>query len=108
METHLARVVLENAQDNNFEVVIDLVVEGGKAKPGLVYFGVWLDKNAQATCPFVMDPHGQIDFGTGYDGADRFYETDLNSVDLGVGQQVFWRIGEFEQTFVVTGITQLV
>jgi hypothetical protein len=108
MDVHLGRVVFENPEAANLEIVIDLVLEGRKAKAGLVYFGVWLDKEAEVTCPFVLDPNGQADFGTSYDGQDRYYETNLNSIELGVGQEILWRSGDLEQTFKVTGITQLV
>ena len=72
MDVHLGRVVFENPEAANLEIVIDLVLEGRKAKAGLVYFGVWLDKEAEVTCPFVLDPNGQADFGTSYDGQDRY------------------------------------
>jgi hypothetical protein len=108
MDVHLGRVVFENPEAKNLEIVIDLVLEGRKAKAGLVYFGVWLDKEAEVTCPFVLDPNGQADFGTSYDGQDRYYETNLNSIELGVGKEILWRSGDLEQTFKVAGITQLV
>jgi hypothetical protein len=79
-----------------------------KLKQGLDYFGLWQDKDADTRCPFVLDPSGNVDFGTGYDGQDRYYETDILNIELAIGQQVGWRTDEFEQVFSVVGMTQLV
>ena len=107
MESHLARVVLVNTEDRNQEITIDLVVEGRTAKPGLDYFGLWQDKGQEVLCPFVLDPNGSVDFGNGYEGSDRYYETNIGSLELAIGLQVLWRSGDSEQTFRVTGVTQL-
>ena len=108
MELHLARVVLENSEDQNQQIQIDLVLDGKNARPGLDYFGMWQDKREDVRCPFVMDANGSADFGTGYDGEDRYYETNIGSLALTIGQEVLWRSGDIEQTFRVTGITQLI
>ena len=55
-----------------------------------------------------MDPNGAVDFGTGYDGEDRYYETNIPTLELTIGQQVGWRNENLEQSFRITGITQLV
>jgi hypothetical protein len=108
MQLYLARVVLENTEAANEEIKIDLVLEGKNTKPGLDYFGVWQDKQTSVRCPFVMDPNGRADFGTGYDGADRYYESNILSLALAIGLQVGWRDPNGEATYRVTGITQLI
>jgi hypothetical protein len=108
MQLYLARVVLENTEAANEEIKIDLVLEGKNTKPGLDYFGVWQDKQTSVRCPFVMDPNGRADFGTGYDGADRYYESNILSLALAIGLQVGWRDANGEATYRVTGITQLI
>ena len=108
MALHLARVVLENAEDRNQEIRIDLILDGNSVRPGLEYFGLWQDKHEDVRCPFVMDPNGAVDFGTGYDGEDRYYETNIATLELTIGQQVGWRNETVEQSFRITGITQLV
>lgn len=107
MELHLSRVALENTEDRNQDITIDLVLDGKNVKPGLEYFGLWRDRRADVRCPFVLDPNGSVDFGSGYDGEDRYYETDLGGLELTIGQQVGWRTGDIEQSFRITGITQL-
>ena len=108
MELHLARIVLENTQARNEEMSFDLVLNGRTAKAGLESFGLWQDKREDIRCPFVMDPNGQVDFGTGYDGGDRYYETNILTLELAIGQQVGWRTENGEATFRITGITQLI
>src|SRR5215468_1827125 len=107
MELHLVRLVLQNADNRNQEIRLDLVIEGRMIKGGLEYFGLWEDRYEDARCPFVLGPDGKVDFGTGYDGADRYYETNIGSLELTIGQQVGWRNESGDQTFRITGITPL-
>ncbi len=101
------RLILENTQARQQEIRIDLVFEGNAVRQGLDYYGLWQDKEAETRCPFVMDSNGAVDFGTGYDGQDRYYETNILEIELNIGQEVGWRTDQYETTFRVVGMTQL-
>jgi hypothetical protein len=107
-QLRLARIVLENVAARYQDITIDLVFEGNSVRRGFPFFGVWQDKNEESRCPFVLDPNGEADFGTGYDGQDRYYETDLGQVPISIGAMVAWRTEGLEQQFTVVGVTQLI
>jgi hypothetical protein len=104
----LARIVLEDTQARQQQVTIDLVFEGEQVRLGNEYYGVWRDKNEQSICPFVMNENGEVDFGTSYNGEDRFYEFGVLGAAIGLGQQVAWRSGQYETQMKVVGFTQLI
>ena len=104
----LARVVLEDTQARQQQVTIDLVFEGDRIRAGNEYYGVWRDKDSQNICPFVMNENGEIDFGTTYNGEDRFYVFDILGAQIGLGQQVAWHGDQYETTMKVVGFTQLI
>lgn len=108
IQARFARVVLQDVEVPHQEVTIDLVLDGNQARRGLSYFGLWVDKEEDSRCPFVAYENGEVDFGTGYGGDDRIYETDLLEVDIMMGQQVGWRSGDYETQLRVVGITQLI
>jgi hypothetical protein len=107
-QMRFARVVLQDVEASHQEITIDLVLDGNQARRGFPFFGLWVDKNEESLCPFVAYENGEVDFGTGYSGDDRIYETDLLDVDIVMGQQVGWRSGNYETQLRVVGITQLV
>jgi hypothetical protein len=55
-----------------------------------------------------LSPDGQVDFGTGYDGADRYYETDLLEKDMSVGQRINWAYGDDTAEYAVVSMTPLI
>jgi hypothetical protein len=101
------RLVLTNTEAPSQEITIDLIFDGKGVRHGLDYFGLWQDKDNETRCPFVMDPNGSVDFGTGYDGQDRYYETNILQTELAVGENVGWSTGEYDQVFCVVSMTQL-
>ena len=107
-QLRLGRIVLEDTQANHQQVTIDLVFEGNTVKGGLEYFGIWRDINEDSICPFVMNESGEVDFGTGYSGDDRFYEFDIMSAPISLGQQIGWRSDQYDTQMTVVSITQLV
>jgi hypothetical protein len=107
-QLRLARIVLEDSQNRQQQVTIDLVFEGDRIRLGNEYYGVWRDKNEQSICPFVMNENGEVDFGTGYAGDDRFYEFGVLDAQVGLGQQVSWRSEQYETQMKVIGVTQLI
>lgn len=107
-ELRLARIVLEDTQAKQQQVVIDLVFAGNEIRPGNEYYGVWRDQGEGALCPFVMNANGQVDFGTGYSGEDRVYEFDILNAQIGLGQQVGWRSEQYETQMKIVGVTQLI
>jgi hypothetical protein len=106
-QSRLLRLALQNAEAPNQEMTIDLIFDGKSVRQGVDYFGLWQDKDTNTLCPFVMDPNGSADFGTGYDGQDRYYETNILQTELAIGEQVGWRSGEYQAVFSVVGMTQL-
>jgi hypothetical protein len=107
-ELRLARIVLEDTQARNQQITIDLVFEGDRIRPGNEYYGVWRDHNEESICPFVMKANGEMDFGTGYSGDDRFYELDVLNARIGLGQQVTLRSDQYETQMKIIGVTQLI
>src|SRR4051812_47963026 len=97
------RLALKNTEAPNQEITVDLVFDGKGVRQGLDYFGLWEDKGNDTRCPFIMDPNGSVDFGTGYDGQDRYYETNMLQTELAIGENVGWRSGEYESVFSVVG-----
>ena len=103
----LRRVYLQNAAQGNQEINIDLILEGGRPKQGIEYFGVWMDSETEVLCPFTLNPDGEADFGSGYDGADRYYVTDLLEKDITVGQRVAWTYDQDTVEYAVISLTAL-
>jgi hypothetical protein len=107
-QLRLARIVIENVDARYQDVTVDLVFEGNTVRRGVPFFGVWQDRNEETRCPFVLDPNGEVDFGTGYDGQDRYYQTNIAEVDLAIGADVEWRSEDYDGRYKVVGVTQLV
>jgi hypothetical protein len=105
---NLKRVVLQNPDARNQEVRIDLIFDGNQVRRGLEYYGLWQDKDGDVRCPFSLGEAGEVDFGTGYDGADRYYETNLLEKEMVTGQQVTWNSESEEGVFSVVYITPLI
>ena len=103
----LGRITLEDTQAPHQQVIFDLVYEGNFVKRGMPYFGLWQDKNDETMCPFVMNPEGEVDFGTGSGGPDRTYECNILEVELGMGNEVDWRSQDYETKLRVVNIAQL-
>jgi hypothetical protein len=107
-QLRLGRIVLEDTQASHQQVTIDLVFQGNSVKGGIEYFGIWRDRNEESSCPFVMNENGEVDFGTGYSGDDRFYEFEIMSAPINPGQQIGWRSEQYETKLKVVSVTQLV
>jgi hypothetical protein len=107
-QLRLGRIVLEDSQASHQKVTIDLVFQGNAVKGGMEYFGVWVDENQEASCPFVMNENGDVDFGTGYSGEDRVYQFDILNAPVGLGNEIAWRSDQYETTMKVVSVKQLV
>lgn len=103
----LVRVVLENTKERHQELRVDFILLDGRIKEGIEYFGMWQDRQEHFRCPFVMSVDGEIDFGTGYDGEDRYYETNFMKKEMIVGQLVTYSYGSEELVFRVISLTPL-
>jgi len=68
----LGRIVFQITEQRNQEISVDLSFTGPQPKAGIEYYKVWQDHQADTRCPFTLSADGQVDFGTGYDGADRY------------------------------------
>ncbi len=104
----LKRVVFQNPDAKNQEIRIDLIFDGNQVRRGIEYSGVWLDKCEQSWGPFTLGEDGEVEFGTGYDGADRYYETDLLEKEMTTGQQITWNCEGDEAAFSLAYITPLI
>jgi hypothetical protein len=107
-QLRLGRIVLEDMQAPNQQVIIDLVFVGNNVKGGIEHFGVWRDLAEGAICPFVLTESGDADFGTGYGGEDRIYQFDILTAPIALGNQIGWRTEQYETQMKVVSITQLV
>jgi hypothetical protein len=107
-QLRLGRIVLEDTQATHQQVSIDLVFQGNDVKGGMEYYGIWRDRNDGSICPFVMNENGELDFGTGYGGEDRFYEFDILTTPIEIGQQIGWRTEQYDTQMKVVSVTQLV
>ena len=104
----LGRIVFQNTEQRHQEISVDLIFAGARPKPGIEYYGLWQDRQADTSCPFTLSPDGQVDFGTGYDGADRYYETDLLEKDMSIGQRIRWSYGDDTAEYAVVSMTPLI
>jgi hypothetical protein len=104
----LGRIVFQNAEQRHQEISVDLIFTGPQPKAGIEYYGVWQDHQADTRCPFTLSPDGQVDFGTGYDGGDRYYETDLLKKEMSIGQRINWDYGDDTAEYVVVSMTPLI
>jgi len=55
-----------------------------------------------------MNANGEMDFGTGYGGEDRFYELDVLNAQIGLGQLIGMRSDQYETQMKIVGVTQLI
>ncbi len=104
----LKRVVFQNTEVKTQEIRIDLIFDGNQMRRGIEYFGLWQDKDGDSRCPFTLSEGGEVDFGTGYDGADRFYETNMLEKEMVTGQQITWNSEAEEAAFSIIYITPLI
>src|SRR5664279_5382881 len=77
----LGRIVFQNTQERSQEISVDLIFVGPQPKGGMEYYGLWQDRHEDVRCPFTLSPDGHVDFGTGYDEADRYYDCLLYTSD---------------------------
>ena len=104
----LGRIVFENIEERNQEISVDLMFVGPQPKGGIEYYGLWQDRHEDVRCPFILSPDGGVDFGTGYDGADRYYETDLLEKEMVIGQRITWKYGDDTVEYAVISMTPLI
>jgi|SRR5215510_3197092 len=107
-QLRMGRIVLEDAQASQQQVIVDLVFIGDNPKRGMEYYGVWKDYDQGAICPFVLNEKGEADFGTSYSGDDRIYQFDILTTPLAIGQPIGWRSDQYETQMKVVSVTQLV
>jgi hypothetical protein len=100
----MRRVVLEDTQASHQQIVIDVALEGSNIKSGVDSYGVWVDRNDELVCPFVMNDKGEVDFGS-YAGDDRYYAFDIVGATVSAGQQIGWRNNEYETQMKVVSVS---
>ncbi len=104
----LGRIVFRNTQEDHLEITIDLIFIGYQPKRGIEYCGLWQDRREDYRCPFTVSTEGHVDFGTGYDDADRYYQTDMLEKALSVGQRIAWSGNEDNGEYAVVSMTPLI
>ena len=107
MSDGAVRVSLVQIDDANELLEIDLVLAGGRVKKGLDFFGVYLDKSDNSRCPFVIGNDGRIDYGSGFEGDDQFYETDILNKTFANGEHITVRYEGEDFDYKITAITPL-
>ena len=104
----LGRIVFHNTQESSQEISVDLIFVGPQPKGGIEYYGLWQERHEDVRCPFTLSPDGHVDFGTGYDEADRYYETDMLEKEMSIGQRITWKYGDDTAEFAVIAMTPLI
>jgi hypothetical protein len=104
----LGRIVFRNTEESSQEISVDLIFVGPQPKGGIEYYGLWQDRHEDVRCPFTLSPEGQVDFGAGYDEADRYYETDMLEKEMSVGQRISWKCEDDVAEFAVVSMTPLI
>jgi hypothetical protein len=104
----LGRIVFQDTEESSQEISVDLIFVGPQPKGGIEYYGVWQDRHDDVRCPFTLSADGQVDFGTGYDGSDRYYETDLLGKEMAIGQRITWAYGDNTAEYAVVSMTPLI
>lgn len=107
MSDGAVRVSLVQIDDANETIEIDLVLAGGRVKRGLDFFGIYADKSEGTRCPFVIGGDGRIDYGSGFEGDDQFYETDILTRAFSVGENITCRYEGEEFDYKIAKITPL-
>ena len=107
MSDGAVRVSLVQIDDANETIELDLVLAGGRPKRGLDFFGVYVDKSDNTRCPFIVGSDGRIDYGSGFEGDDQFYDTDILSKTFAQGEHVTVRYEGEEFDYKITKIAPL-
>jgi len=104
----LKRIALEGIHEKHHQIRIDLIFDGLRAKRGIEYFGLWHDTRDQSRYPFTLSTEGEIDFGTGLEGADRYYTCNLLSREIRIDEQITLARGTEQTVYHVISITPLI
>ena len=107
MSDGAVRVSLVQIDDANETIELDLVLAGGRPKRGLDFFGVYVDKSDNTRCPFIVGNDGRIDYGSGFEGDDQFYDTDILSKTFAQGEHITVRYEGEEFDYKITKIAPL-
>jgi hypothetical protein len=79
--------VARNPEWEGSPTILDIVVdENNIARSGLVFFGIWGGIGHDDAVPFVLMVDGQMDFGAGFQGVERFEQTNLLTKKLVAGE----------------------
>jgi hypothetical protein len=104
----LGRIVFQNTEQRHQEISVDLIFAEARPKARIEYYRLWQEHQANTRCPFTLSPDGEVDFGTGYDGADRYYEKDMLEKDMSIGQRISWTCGDDTVEYAVVSMTPLI
>jgi len=81
----LGRIVFQNTEQWHQEISVDLIFTGPQPNTGIEYYEIRQDHQADIGRTFSLSPDSQVDFGTDYYGADRYYETDMLEKEMSIG-----------------------
>ena len=107
MSDRAVRVTMVQSDDDNEVIDIDLVLSGDRAKGGQEYFGIYTDKSDNSRCPFVLGKDGRIDYGSGFEGDDQYYATNLLQAAFAVGGNVTCSYEGEDFDYQITKVTPL-
>lgn len=78
-----ARIV---AECEGYPITIQGLLDGGKLKSGMAYFG--FHGNIKDSYPFILLPDGRIDYGCEFDPVlYRFSQTDIHGIRIELGNK---------------------
>jgi hypothetical protein len=55
-----------------------------------------------------LSTDGHVDFGSGYDDPNRYYQTDMMEKALSIGKRITWNGGEDTGEYAVVSMTPLI
>jgi hypothetical protein len=95
----IAKCIAEGGDDDR--ILLSLRLKDGRVCSGIQVYGC--QQGFRESMPFIIEPNGQIDFGTAYD-LQQFGETDLYQVLIELGSKVSWSAHGADDTFEVESI----
>ena len=107
MSDQVVRLDLEHVDDANEAMRVDVVLSGGRVKPGSEYFGMWYDKANELRNPFVLCDDGQIDYGDDHEDDDQYYGTDILDKTIAVGETITCWYEDEEFDYKIVKLTPL-
>ncbi|KQW79272.1 hypothetical protein ASC89_13350 [Devosia sp. Root413D1] len=80
----VTRIVAICSEEPDWPIVIDAQIVADRIAPKTPFFGSW-GKLGGEFSPFVLQPTGEMDFGSDYAETDRYFECNIRSREIAQG-----------------------